>query len=159
LAPGHFSNKELELFKASEDAYANIGITVTQLREKSPQLPDVIVHLSTDKEIRRLYPELEKTPGLSLTDRGKLPMHIHFHSGNWNKIPHHLGCEYTDLIDYQIAVINHEFAHVLGHDHNSCAAKGEEADVRQQPSRSLGGCLPTTKVIFNPKSPKSYVNF
>ena len=155
LAPNHFSESELALFKASEDAYGEINIKVRQTKKN----PDVIVHLSTDNDIRKLYPELGKYPGLSLTDRGKSPMHIHLHLENWLQIPKHLGSEFTKLKDYRIALISHEFAHVLGHDHVSCAAKGELADIRQQPSRSLGGCLPTTKIIFNSKSPKSNVNF
>ena len=154
LVPDHFSASELALFKASEKAYADIGIKV-----KPHSKPDVIVHLSTDKDIKRLYPELAKFPGLSLTDRGKSPMHIHLHLENWLNIPKHLGSDFTDLRDYRIALISHEFAHVLGHDHVSCAGKGLEADIRQQPSRSLGGCLPTTKIVFNPNSPKSNVNF
>jgi len=155
LVPKHFSAEELPLFKASEDAYEDIDIKVRQVKK----LPDVLVHLSTDKDIKKLYPELAKYPGLSLTDRGKSPMHIHLHLENWLQIPKHLGSEFTNLRDYRIALISHEFAHVLGHDHVGCAAKGELADIRQQPSRSLGGCLPTTKIVFNPKSPKSSVNF
>jgi hypothetical protein len=156
LHPQHFTEKELDLFKESELAYKRIGHSVKQVSKGDE---DVIVHLTPDKDLRKLYPTLKHTTKLSLTDRGKTPMHIHLHLDNWLGIPKSSGSEYKSLRDYRIALINHEFSHVLGHDHVSCAGYGEESDVRQQPSRALGGCLPTTRVILNPNSPASSVNF
>lgn len=157
LYPKHFTEREQDLFRESELAYRDCGHSVKQVRPGQGE--DVIVHLTTDNEMRKLYPRLKLTTKLSLTDRGKSPMHIHLHLDNWLEIPKSTGSEYTSLRDYRISLINHEFCHVLGHDHVSCAAPGEESDVRQQPSRSLGGCIPTTSVVFNPKSPYSSVNF
>ena len=104
-----------------------------------------------------IYPAVARA-GLSVTDRGSSPMEIHLLKENWDAIPVHLGSEFTNLDDYRVALISHEFAHVLGHDHVSCACVGCEADTRQQPSRALEGCVPTTKVIFNPKSPHTSRN-
>lgn len=157
LYPNHFTAREQDLFQASEDAYKRVGHSVKQVPSGSQE--DAIVHLTTDREMRRRYPTLPHTTKLSLTDRGKSPMHIHLHLDNWLEIPTSSGSPYTSLREYRIALINHEFSHVLGHDHVSCAAPGEDSDVRQQPSRSLGGCLPTTRVIFNTKSPASAINF
>lgn len=156
LYPKHFTESEQNLFKESELAYDRIGHRVRQVPRGQE---DVIVHLTTDNELRKLYPLLKHTTKLSLTDRGKSPMHIHLHLDNWLGVPRTSGSEYGTLRDYRLALINHEFSHVFGHDHVSCAAPGEECDVRQQPSRALGGCLPTTRVIINPKSPPSSVNF
>ena len=104
-------------FKNSEDSYARAGISV----RKTQILPDVIVHLTTHKDMIKLYPELKGSPGLSLTDRSKSPMHIHLHLENWLHIPKHLGSDFTDLGAYRDALISHEFAHVLGYDHVGCA--------------------------------------
>jgi hypothetical protein len=155
LAPKHFGDADLRYFRAAEKAYEDVGIKIRQVFKGG----DVIIHLSTDKQIRSIYPELTKYPGLSLTDRGLKPMHIHLHLENWFTIPKHMGSEYTNLDDYRIALISHELSHVLGHDHVSCACKGCPSDVRQQPSRGLAGCLPTTQVVFHKNAPYSSVNF
>ena len=154
LAPKHFSDSDLRYFRASEQAFADAGIKIRQVARGG----DVIIHLSTEKQLRSLYPTL-KNHSLSLTDRGLRPMHIHLHVNNWFTIPTHLGSEYTNLDDYRTALISHELSHVLGHDHVSCACPGCPSDVRQQPSRGLGGCEPTTKVVFHKNAPYSSVNF
>jgi len=155
LAPNNFSASEKSLFTDSEDAYADAGFTL-----KKSKTPDVIVHLSSDKRLKDIYPELKRyTSRLSLTDRSINPMHIHLHAENWSSIPVGQGSEYKSLDEYRLALINHEFVHAFGHDHVSCACPGCPSDVRQQPSRHLGGCLPTTKVIFHKDAKPSSVNF
>jgi hypothetical protein len=108
--------------------------------------------------MKEIYPEVARSQ-LSVTDRGKRPMQIHLNGENWTRIPTHLGSEYKNLNDYRVALISHEFAHAFGHDHVTCACVGCKSDVRQQPSRGLDGCKPTTEVIFNPKSPHTDRNF
>jgi len=158
LFPGHFSALELKLFFTCEEAYERAGFHVTQVPHGKPC--DVIVHLTTQKEMTKLYPHLKSSPGLSLTDRSKYPMHIHLHLENWLHIPKHLGSDFTDLGAYRKALIEHELAHVLGYDHVGCVCIGCPRDTRQQPSRSSGGCDHNhSEVVFNPKSPFSSVNF
>jgi hypothetical protein len=155
LAPDHFSGDDTELFRESEAAYEDAGFSLRMSKN-----PDVIVHLSTDKQLKEMYPQLKQYPSkLSLTDRGVDPMRIYLHLENWLSIPHGQGSEYTSLRDYRQALINHEFVHAFGHDHVSCPCKGCLSDVRQQPSRHLGGCLPTTKIVFHKKAKYSSVNF
>ena len=48
------------------------------------------------------------------------------------------------LRDYRHMVVNHETGHWLGHDHATCSAPGQPAEVMQQQSISLQGCS------FNP---------
>lgn len=146
----------MERFKASEKAFADAGLLIVRVDKESKA--DVIVFKTEVEDMRRWYPQAAKS-GLSVTDRGIDPIEIHINAANWNRIPHHLGSEYKSLTEYQVALLSHEFAHAFGHDHVSCACVGCESDVRQQPSRGLKGCKPTTKVIFNPKSPHSDVNF
>ena len=158
LFPGHFSAEELKLFSLCEDAFERAGFHVIQVPHESPC--DVIVHLTTQKEMIKLYPQLKSSPGLSLTDRSMYPMHIHLHVENWLHIPKHLGSDFLDIKAYRKALIEHELAHALGYDHVGCACKGCPRDTRQQPSRSSDGCDHNhSEVIINPKSPYSSVNF
>ena len=89
---------------------------------------------------------------LSTTDRTTRPFKIYFNEQNWSKIPR--TSEYDSLDDYRTALVSHEFAHAIGHDHVGCRSKGALSDVRQQPSLPLDGCKPTTRVILNRSSPK-----
>jgi len=158
LFPGHFSSLEEKLFSLCEKAYKRAGMQVVRVPYGTPC--DVIVHLTTQKEMEKLYPELKSSPGLSLTDRSKLPMHIHLHLQNWLRIPTHLGSDFTDLDAYREALISHEFVHVLGYDHVGCACKGCPRDTRQQPSRSSDGCDHNhSEIVINPDSPYSSINF
>ena len=76
------------------------------------------------------------------------PIEVYFLLENWLRIPVHKGSEYTNLNEYRIALINHELAHVLGFGHVHCPRPGLPCDVRQQPSVSLGGCIPTTQIYL-----------
>ena len=149
-----FDKKDRRYFQESEKAFDKADLMLSSTSHN----PDVIVYLTTQKEMKKIYPQVAKSQ-LSVTDRGVYPMQIHINAENFNKIPKHLGSEYTSLDMYRIALLSHEFAHAFGHDHVSCACVGCLSDVRQQPSRGLGGCLPTTQVIINPKSPHSDINF
>jgi len=144
-----FGAKDNIYFKQSMRAFADAGLS---LKHHPYSDHDVLVHLTPHKEMKRLYPSVANAQ-LSVTDRGVTPMQIHINAENWNKIPHHLGSDFDSLHEYRTALLSHEFAHVFGHDHVSCACVGCPWDVRQQPSRSLGGCVPNTRVYFNPKSP------
>ena len=152
-----FSPSDQKYFLASEEAYERAGISVRPARKS--ETPTCIVFKSFSADLAKLYPPDIADAQLSITDRGKNPIHVHLCGENWSRIPKHLGSDYTNLSDYRVALISHEFAHVLGHDHVHCACVGCEADVRQQPSRSLRGCKPTTRVILNPKSPHTNDNF
>ena len=151
-----FSRQDLPRFTECETAYKDAGLSLTRAANRTAC--DVRVFLTVHEDMKKWYPQAAKSK-LSVTDRGVHPIEIHINAENWADIPHHLGSEYTDLKKYQTALLAHEFAHSFGHDHVSCACVGCESDVRQQPSRALGGCKPTVRVIFNPDSPHSDVNF
>jgi hypothetical protein len=154
-----FSERDMQFFERSEIAYAKVNISVKQCVKG--QTPTCKVFKSTSKQLAALYPPSVVNSKLSLTDRGKSPMEIHLCAENWNRIPKHLGSDYENLDDYRVALISHEFAHVLGHDHVSCACVGCPADVRSQPSRSYEGCAIPKKdaVVFNKQSPHTDRNF
>jgi hypothetical protein len=152
-----FSKSDEDYFLESERAYQKVGIVVKKAKRNEEST--CIVFKSSSQKLSELYPPSVASAKLSVTDRSKSPIHVHLCKDNWDSIPVHLGSEYKNLDDYRVALISHEFAHVLGHDHVHCACVGCEADVRQQPSRSLHGCKPTTKVIFNKASPHTEDNF
>lgn len=152
-----FSQSDAPFFEQSEKAYSRAGISVC--RAKKGQEPTCVVYKSSSDVIRKLFPPIVSASKLSVTDRGQTPIQVHLCSENWNKIPKHLGSEYTDLNDYRVALISHEFAHVLGHDHVHCACVGCPADVRQQPSRGLRKCKPTKEVFFYKNAPPTDDNF
>lgn len=146
--------KDLSFFEKSKRAYKKAGIDIQFVQSGQ----DVTVFKTSSKKILSFYPEIGDAQ-LSLTDRTTSPYTIHLCEENWNRIPKHLGSEYTSLPSYRVALISHELAHALGHDHVHCACVGCPSDVRQQPSRNLRGCLPTTDVIFNKESPFTSDNF
>ena len=152
-----FSRKDDVFFKKSEEAFEKAGIEVREAVQG--ETPTCVVFKTFHAKMKTLFPDVISNSQLSVTDRGTVPIQVHLCGENWDKIPTHLGSEFTDLDAYRTALISHEFAHVLGHDHVHCACVGCDADVRQQPSRSLHGCKPTTKVVFNPNSPKTDDNF
>ena len=147
----NFSVPDERYIRASVKAFKDAGLNVKWVKEDG----DYIMHLTSRKKMKTLYPEVERA-SLSVTDRAE--KEIHLLKDNWDSIPTHLGSEYKSLDDYRTALISHELAHALGHDHVTCACVGCLSDVRQQPSRELGGCLPTTRVIFNSKSPHTSRN-
>lgn len=147
----HFSPSDTRYFTRSEKAYKSIGITVQRVRSN----PNVKIFLTSKQDMQRLYPSVARA-GLSVMDRST--NEIHLLESNWNEIPVHLGSEFTNLDDYRVALLSHEISHALGHDHVKCACKGCDMDIRQQPSRALGGCVPTTKVVFHTNAKHSSVN-
>lgn len=146
----NFSGPDEKHIRASIKAYKDAGIDV-----KWVDKGEYTMHLTSRKRMKKLYPDVERA-SLSVTDR--MEKEIHLLQDNWESIPKHLGSEYTNLDDYRTALISHELAHALGHDHVTCACVGCLSDVRQQPSRGLDGCRPTTRVILNSKSPHTSRN-
>lgn len=145
-----FSASDGRYMRASIKAYKDAGITIEWVSKG-----DYVMHLTSRKTMKKLYPEVERA-SLSVTDRRDHV--IHLLRDNWDTIPVHLGSEYTNLHEYRTALVSHELAHALGHDHVTCACVGCVSDVRQQPSRELGGCVPTTSVVFNKNSPATTRN-
>ena len=150
FATRRFRPSEDRYFAESIDAFRMAGIRIH--RSKNPQW---IIFKTNRKTMRKLYPEVERA-SLSVTDRAT--KEVHLFEENWDCIPTHLGSEYTNLDDYRVALISHEIAHTLGHDHVTCACVGCESDVRQQPSRGLHGCIPTPRVVFHDSSPHTERN-
>lgn len=99
------------------------------------------------KAMAKEFPE-EHLMGLSVTIMNVDPREVYLNKSNWNRLPKAIGCEFTNLDDYRAALINHEVAHVLGYGHVRCRKQGDFADVRQQPSKALGGCVPTRNVYL-----------
>lgn len=62
--------------------------------------------------------------------------HTMLNSDRW----FHATPEFTDLNVYRTYLVNHEFGHGLGYDHQYCPGPGEVAPVMQQQSISLQGC-------------------
>ena len=160
-----FGDADVQYFTLSEQAWAKQGVKL-QLVEHEKDA-DVIVQLACKNTLAKLYNKKNAkiaASGLSLTDRSTTPIQIFIHEDNWYALPKKHGTEFTSLDQYRVAILNHEFAHALGHDHVSCPCKPGESctrkmDVRQQPSRSLGGCLPHTEVVLHSDAKKSHVNF
>lgn len=115
---------------------------VVRLQPRLPK-PYCVVHLTSADDMGRLYPQTFLR-GLSVTDRGQSPIRVHMNAANWARIPP--DSEYTDLTDYRRHLILHEWGHVLGYDHASCTKQEAAADIMQQPSKRLGGCLPSPHV-------------
>ena len=160
-----FANDELGYFNLSEAAWKSQDVDLVRVNALSK--PDIVVQKSTSADIGALYNKTDPRvaqSGLSLTDRSTTPISIHIHKSNWDALPVWHGTEYTNLRDYRVAILNHEFAHALGHNHVKCPCKNPrscslESDVRQQPSRDLGGCKPTTSVVFHKNAPSTNTNF
>ncbi len=62
--------------------------------------------------------------------------HTMLNSDRW----FHATAEFTDLAVYREYLVNHEFGHGLGYDHEYCPGPDEVAPVMQQQSISLQGC-------------------
>jgi len=101
----------------------------------------------------RMFPQ-PHLRNLSVTDSRTRPVTVYIHEANWDRIPEH--SDFTSLRDYRAALVNHELAHVFGYAHVHCAMPGMPADVRQQPSKPLRGCLPTTDVLLYNSAPEHY---
>jgi hypothetical protein len=117
------------------------------------RLHSFVLQKTAASEMARKFPQ-QHLRGLSVTDRGASPAVVYIHAANWNRIPQ--GSDFRSLDDYRAALINHELAHVFGYAHVHCAMPGMPADVRQQPSKPLRGCVPTTDVLLYNSAPEHY---
>jgi hypothetical protein len=109
---------------------------------KKEKLRRCTIVKTPESVMNNLFGSRKDLRGLSVTN---MQTHVvYIHEKNWNHIP--ASSEYLTLQAYREALINHELAHIFGHRHVSCPKAGLPSDVRQQPSKHLGGCLPTTSV-------------
>lgn len=144
------NSENLQIFYTSIKKFEKYNIYFISNANK----PFCKIYLKTMKELMNI-PEIGKhaLKGFSWTLYSN-PIQVFFLYENWIKIPIHMGSQYTNLHEYRIALVNHELAHVLGFGHVECPRPGLPCDVRQQPSRNLGGCLPTTEVYIYPYANK-----
>jgi len=142
-----FDDSDMAYFYQSRKAFKDVGYRIIFTRTERY---DVIVSKPTAAHYRKIVPK--DLWLLSATDRTTKPYKIYINALNWTTVPKE--SEYTTLDSYRTALLSHELAHALGFDHVGCRSPGLEADVRQQPSLSLHGCRPTTKVIIDKMSPK-----
>lgn len=130
------------------DGWLGFGKNI-QIVDSLDDLPKSSKNFSISKTsgsiMNNLFPDL-KLNGLSVTDRTRVPYRVYIRKENWESLPSR--SDYASLREYRVAIINHEVAHVFGYKHVSCKGEGMPSDVRQQPTLSLGGCRPTTKVVM-----------
>ena len=118
-----FSSEDLKYFRRAEKAWFKASPSVVlQSVDRDPQ---VLVYKTCKKDMVLKFGKEAGGSGLSLTWRNT-PIEIHIHEDNWNTLPVHHGTDFTDLDEYRVAILNHEFAHALGHDHVSCPCKNAE---------------------------------
>ncbi len=146
----HGFDGEDDYFKDSIKSFKDAGFTLKLVKNGEYKIFKTYL-----PKMKELYRDVAKAQ-LSVCDRQV--KEIHLSGENWDSIPTHLGSEYTNLDDYRTSLISHELAHALGYDHVKCRCVGCEQDIRQQPSRHLNGCIPTTKVIISNKSPHTNRN-
>lgn len=141
-----FTKSNVELLNKSLQKFKKHDIFFIQNNQKY----DLILSIQSKNEMLR-HPDIgkEAMKEFSYTIYSK-PIQIIILKENWEALPLHRGCEFKTLKNYRIALLNHELAHAVGYAHVNCPKPGLPADTRQQPTLSLGGCLPSTEVIFYP---------
>ena len=132
-----------ELVKVTDTAFSNTteGWTardeVSLQRISDPAAATIRIVLASPKVV-------DETCGRAGMDTAGLyscwdGAHTMLNSDRW----FHATPEFANLATYRTYLINHEFGHGLGHDHEYCASPGAVAPVMQQQSISLQGCTPT----------------
>jgi hypothetical protein len=157
----NFSADDAKVFKMAEKEWEKQAVLFVRVDEDKYN-PDVVVFKSTAADIKAKYAHKNAKihrSGLSLTDRTTRPIQVHLHKDNWDSLPVAKGTDFKTIAAYRQALVQHELAHALGYMHVQCPCVGCPMDIRQQPSRNLGGCLPTTDVILYKDAKNSKVNF
>jgi hypothetical protein len=128
-----FTKKELTFIQNVLDDPRAWNVKFTHVKQN----PDFVIYKTPGSKIDEMYPPHIR--GLSVTDRSERPWKIHFRKENWDAIPEASG--YTNLDLYRVYLILHEFGHILGHGHSTCAKKGP-APVMMQQTKGTGVCWP-----------------
>ena len=81
-----------------------------------------------------------KFSGFSVADTSERPYKIYFNAENWASVPP--ASEYKTLSAYRTYVVNHEFGHILGHEHEKCRGPNSLAPVMLQQTVGQKGCVP-----------------
>ena len=107
--------------------------------EYSEDNPDVIIHLSTPKSIKK---NCGLPDNLSCATLGGNKIYLNAERWWYGAVESKL-----DLEDYRQYVISHEIGHILGFDHKKCPCEGCKAPIMMQQTLGIGKCIPNTKVI------------
>lgn len=104
---------------------------------------DITIDMSSPEQLRTMFGD---TFGdLSVTRMVPCPPRsIYFNALNWSRVPPTSEFKPHQLTRYRVSLVLHEVGHALGLLHASCPVQGGLADIMQQPSRPLHGCLPRT---------------
>ena len=113
------------------------GVPVTETNEFEDA--DWYVFLHTGSYIHKHYNSMHSgiTSHLSVTDRRnpKYGILTIFNLENWETVPHAFK---GTLEQYRIYLVNHEFGHVIGRDHETC--RSGPAPVMLQQTKGTGNC-------------------
>jgi hypothetical protein len=102
---------------------------------RSPQRADVHAYVATPRTTDRLCAPL-RTRGKVSCQNGKS---VVLNARRWA----YGASAYGDgLVGYRTYLVNHEFGHVLGHQHVGCPGKGRRAPVMMQQTKGVAACRP-----------------
>jgi len=124
----------LQIYLADPDGWSSKGYVF----EYDPKA-SLVIRLSSPRTIQK---ECGLPKGLSCAVLGGKKMWLN--SERWfkgappSKLP---------LDSYRQYMVSHEMGHILGHEHEKCARKGESAPIMLQQTLGLKGCRPNTKVF------------
>lgn len=112
--------------------------TTDFIRSQRSTIPvQVVCHKTPRKVMEVKYPHVHLA-GLSVCDRGLNPIEIHFDQQNWEqKTENFTG----SLKQYRQYLVQHEFGHAIGHDHQADSGSGTPCHPMYQQSKG-GSCDP-----------------